>query len=141
MSFSRAALFLATAGWLVALAVPVLGHDEETGADAARIEGRAVDAAWADPAARARAVAAGAPLFVRHCASCHGTGGQGVAASHTPDLTDDHWLFGGDDIDTFLINASDIAFTIRHGIRSDDPHTAQSGADARARHRAQPRSR
>ena len=124
MSLFRATLLLASAGLLAsALARPVFGHSEEEGANAATAEGKAVDAAWANPAARARALAAGAPLFARHCARCHGAAGHGLATSHTPDLTDDQWLFGGDDIDTFLINASDIAFTIRHGIRSGDPHT------------------
>ena len=80
-----------------------------------------VDAIWADPGARARAEQAGAPLFQKHCAGCHGADAHGLADHHTPDLTDDRWLFGGEDIDTFLIRASDIAFTIRHGIRSSDP--------------------
>jgi cbb3-type cytochrome c oxidase subunit III len=83
----------------------------------------AIDAAWADPAARARAEKAGAPLYRRHCAACHGADAKGLDRWHTPDLTDGRWLFGGEDIDTFLIRASDIAFTIRHGIRTDDPHS------------------
>lgn len=109
---SRSTLLLAGAGLLAAaLSGPVLGH--RTGAS--------IDAAWANPVARGRAIKAGAPLYARHCAGCHGADARGTSAAHTPDLTDDHWLFGGEDIDTFLIRPSDIAFTIRHGIRSADP--------------------
>jgi cytochrome c oxidase cbb3-type subunit 3 len=86
-----------------------------------RRAGPAVDAAWADPVARGRAIKAGAPLYQKHCAGCHGADARGTAAAHTPDLTDGRWLFGGEDIDTFLIRPSDIAFTIVHGIRSGDP--------------------
>lgn len=112
MSWSRSTLMLASAGLALALvAGPVAGHRSAPG----------IDAVWADPAARARAERAGAPLFQRHCAGCHGADARGIAAAHTPDLTDDRWLFGGEDIDTFLIRPSDIAFTIRHGIRSGDP--------------------
>jgi len=75
----------------------------------------------ASPAGQAQAIRAGAPLFQQHCAGCHGADARGLAAAHTPDLTDGRWLFGGDDIDTFLIRPSDIAFTIEHGIRTDDP--------------------
>lgn len=83
----------------------------------------AEDRALADPAARARAMAAAAPLFARHCARCHGADGAGSAARHAPSLIDDRWIFGGEDIDTFLIRPSDIARTIRHGIRAHDPQT------------------
>lgn len=80
-----------------------------------------VDAQWANPAQRAQAIAAGAPLFRQHCAGCHGVDGKGAAGAHAPDLTDDRWLFGGEDIDTFLIRPSDIAQVIRHGLRTTDP--------------------
>lgn len=111
MTWSRSMLLLAGAGLLAMLCGPVLGH-RATGS---------IDAVWADPAARGRAIKAGAPLYARHCAGCHGADARGMAAAHTPDLTDDRWLFGGEDIDTFLIRPSDIAFIIRHGIRSGDP--------------------
>jgi cytochrome c oxidase cbb3-type subunit 3 len=93
------------------------------GAAGGRARPLSVDAQWADPVARARAIRAGAPLFRQHCAGCHGADAKGIASAHVPDLTDDRWLFGGADIDTFLIRPSDIAFTIRHGIRSGDPRT------------------
>jgi len=112
MSWSRSTLLLAGAGLIAAvLAGPVFGHRSA----------RSADAVWADPVARASAIKAGAPLYARHCAGCHGADARGTMAAHTPDLTDGHWLFGGEDIDTFLIRPSDIAFTILHGIRSGDP--------------------
>jgi cytochrome c oxidase cbb3-type subunit 3 len=112
MSWSRSLLVLAGAGLLGAVvAAPVSGRRAVP----------QVDAMWANPVARAAAIKAGAPLYARHCAGCHGTDARGTSAAHTPDLTDGHWLFGGEDIDTFLIRPSDIAFTILHGIRSGDP--------------------
>jgi cytochrome c oxidase cbb3-type subunit 3 len=112
MSWSRSTLLLASAGLLTAmLAGPASG----------RHPGPSVDAIWANPVARAAAIKAGAPLYARHCAGCHGADARGTTAAHTPDLTDGRWLFGGEDIDTFLIRPSDIAFTIVHGIRSGDP--------------------
>jgi cytochrome c oxidase cbb3-type subunit 3 len=112
MPWSRSMVLLAGAGLLAAmLCGPVQGHRT----------GNPIDAAWANPAARAQAIKAGAPLYLKHCAGCHGVDARGTSAAHTPDLTDGRWLFGGEDIDTFLIRPSDIAFTILHGIRSGDP--------------------
>ena len=112
MSKARSVLLLAG----VALLTTTL-----TGPVSGRRVGNSGDAIWADPAARASAIKAGAPLYRRHCAGCHGSDAKGTGAAHTPDLTDGRWLFGGTDIDTFLIRPSDIAFTIVHGIRSGDP--------------------
>ncbi|BEU99917.1 c-type cytochrome [Novosphingobium olei] len=90
--------------------------------------GAAALAAPAVPHADARAIKAGRALFAANCASCHGIDGKGAAGHHVPDLTDDRWLFGGEDVDTFLIRPSDIATTIRHGIRADDPQTRNLAA-------------
>ncbi len=107
--------------WMVMLGFAAL-IGGATGAPAAGHRAApSVDALWADPVARARAIRAGAPLYRQHCAGCHGADARGTASAHTPDLTDGRWLYGGEDIDTFLIRPSDIAFTIRHGIRSGDP--------------------
>ncbi len=78
------------------------------------------NAIWANPAARAAATRKGAPIFARTCASCHGADGKGAPGAFVPDLTDDRWLYGGDDIDTFIMRASDIEQTIFHGIRAGD---------------------
>ena len=123
MSRSRSTLLLAAGLVAAMLAGPVFGNGEEGPSGGAAVEGKAIDAAWANPAARARAEKAGAPLFARHCAGSRGADARGLRAAHTPDLTDGRWLFGGDDIDTFLIRPSDIAFTIRHGIRTGDPQS------------------
>jgi cytochrome c oxidase cbb3-type subunit 3 len=88
-----------------------------------RIGQSSADAIWAKPDLRQDAIALGQPLFARHCASCHGQDLKGLASAHTPDLTDDRWLFGGEDIDTFVMRASDVERTILHGIRAKDPKT------------------
>jgi cytochrome c oxidase cbb3-type subunit 3 len=122
MTSPKGTLLLAAGLLVTAIAArPLLGQDDaEAGVSP---QEKAIDTVWADPAARARAARAGAPVFAAHCASCHGRDGRGLAKWHTPDLTDDRWLFGGEDIDTFLINASDIAFTVDHGIRTADPRS------------------
>ncbi|MBJ3763330.1 cytochrome-c oxidase, cbb3-type subunit III [Maribius pontilimi] len=60
------------------------------------------------------AVSAGASVFASHCSQCHGAGAAGVQAAGYPNLLDDAWLWGGE--------ITDIAYTVRHGIRNDtDP--------------------
>jgi len=49
-------------------------------------------------------LAAGREIYLRHCATCHGAGGEGGVG---PNLTDDYWLHGG--------SAADIVKTIRYG--------------------------
>lgn len=120
MRMRLSSALLAAAAGLASIAI---GTHAFAGATGGRRAASPIDAAWADPAQRARAIKAGAPLFQQHCAACHGADAKGIAAAHTPDLTDGHWLFGGEDIDTFVIRASDIAFTIRHGIRTADPRS------------------
>lgn len=66
-----------------------------------------------DPALRDSAVAAGAPVYRRHCASCHGIAGKGDAGLGVPDLTDDDHLYGSG----LVAEIEEIA---RHGIRSGD---------------------
>jgi len=78
------------------------------------------DGIWANPALREQAIRAGEPVFARACAGCHGADGRGTPGGHAPDLTDDRWLYGGEDIDTFMMRASDIERTVLHGIRADD---------------------
>ena len=61
-----------------------------------------------------RAASRGRPVFQAHCAQCHGSNGKGDQALGVPDLTDRDWLYGSGRI-------SEIAQTIRYGIRSGDP--------------------
>jgi cytochrome c oxidase cbb3-type subunit III len=63
-----------------------------------------------DPQLFAFAQAQARPVFAENCAPCHGTGGGG--AKGYPNLNDDEWLWGG--------KLDDIAFTIRHGVRTND---------------------
>lgn len=89
----------------------------------ARLGAAPANAIWNDPLSRKEAIALAPPLFAKHCAACHGTELKGRAGAHVPDLTDDRWLFGGEDIDTFIMKASDVETTILHGIRANDPRT------------------
>jgi len=45
---------------------------------------------------RAR-VAAGKEAFAANCAACHGENGRGMTEMGAPDLTDDTWIYGGDE--------------------------------------------
>ena len=39
----------------------------------------------------------GAQIFLDHCASCHGEDARGIDVIGAPNLTDDAWIYGGDD--------------------------------------------
>ena len=45
----------------------------------------------------AERIAAGAEIFANNCASCHGENGAGNMDLGAPNLTDDFWIYGGDD--------------------------------------------
>lgn len=92
------------------------GRDEQIAA----LRDASADVIWRDPKLRPVALELGAQLYTQHCASCHGVDLRGLRALHTPDLTDAHWLYGGDDIDAFVIHPADIEKTILHGIHAPD---------------------
>lgn len=46
-------------------------------------------------------IAAGAEIFANNCASCHGETGAGNMDLGAPNLTDDSWIYGGDDESMF----------------------------------------
>jgi cytochrome c oxidase cbb3-type subunit 3 len=46
-------------------------------------------------------IAAGADIFANNCASCHGENGAGNMDIGAPNLTDDFWIYGGDDATMF----------------------------------------
>lgn len=48
-----------------------------------------------DPA-EAQAIAAGEEVFAANCVACHGDDGKGKRDVGAPDLTDQHWIYGGD---------------------------------------------
>ncbi len=51
--------------------------------------------------APADTIAAGAEIFANNCASCHGDNAAGNTDLGAPDLTDDFWIYGGDDATMF----------------------------------------
>lgn len=73
----------------------------------------------------------GEQVFRAHCASCHGDDLKGIASRHTPDLTDELWLFSGDDLESggLRITVSDVVKTISYGIRSGEPQSRAGNAD------------
>jgi cytochrome c oxidase cbb3-type subunit 3 len=52
-------------------------------------------------AAQAKAVEAGRAVFAANCASCHGEEGKGNPELGAPDLTDNIWLYGGDEASVY----------------------------------------
>ncbi|SEL03545.1 cytochrome c oxidase cbb3-type subunit 3 [Roseovarius nanhaiticus] len=63
------------------------------------------------------AVSAGRSVFANNCSQCHGAGAAGVQAAGYPNLLDDDWIWGG--------TLTDIAYTVRHGIRNEDDPDAR----------------
>ncbi|MDT3684377.1 MAG: cytochrome-c oxidase, cbb3-type subunit III [Pseudorhodoplanes sp.] len=78
-----------------------------------RIQSSTLEEILSDQQMLSFARAQGRAAFADNCAPCHGAGGGG--AKGYPNLVDDDWLWGG--------KLEDIAFTIRHGIRSTDEQT------------------
>jgi cytochrome c oxidase cbb3-type subunit III len=72
----------------------------------------------------AQAMMLGRKVYADHCAGCHGADLKGLPDQHTPDLTDDDWRFGGDDLPSGGAKKypSDVEWTVRYGIRSGHPN-------------------
>jgi len=66
------------------------------------------------------AMTEGKALYEMHCSACHGMDLKGVPDKHTPDLTDNNWMYVGDDLDTGGVThtAADVEKTILLGIRA-----------------------
>ncbi len=60
------------------------------------------------------ALGRGKSAYQSHCATCHGSAGQGDPARGIPNLTDADWLYGAGEV-------SDIERVVDYGIRSDNP--------------------
>lgn len=111
------------------LSLGVIGAFGVVGASAAgdgavlakRLAATPADAVPKDKALLAYAIKRGGTVFAKNCASCHGANGKGRADEHTPDLTDNVWLWIGKDIDTFKMHPSDVEDTITYGIRTKNP--------------------
>jgi cytochrome c oxidase cbb3-type subunit 3 len=82
----------------------------QRGAMADRMAGASLQEILDDQQLLAFARAQGRTAFADNCAPCHGTGGGG--AKGYPNLNDDDWIWGG--------KLSELALSIRHGIRSTD---------------------
>jgi cytochrome c oxidase cbb3-type subunit 3 len=81
-----------------------------------QLSGSSLQQIEADPNLFQFAREAGKSAFGDNCATCHGSGGQGVKGY--PNLNDDVWLWGG--------TLDDIKLTLTVGIRSTHPDTRQS---------------
>jgi mono/diheme cytochrome c family protein len=79
----------------------------------------------------ATAMMVGKEVYDKNCAGCHGADLKGNKAQHAPDLTDSNWLFSGDDLATGGLTKfpSDVEWTVRYGIRSDNPYARGVEAD------------
>ncbi len=93
---------------------------EDPAAALARLAPVATNDIAKDPALLAIAMEQGKVGYDMHCASCHGADLKGSPEQHTPDLTDNFWIYAGDDLDTggIVHNAADVEKTITNGIRS-----------------------
>jgi cytochrome c oxidase cbb3-type subunit 3 len=96
-----------------AIATDLAALRAQRGAMGDQIATASLDEILADQKMLDFARAQGRAAFADNCAPCHGAGGGG--AKGYPNLNDDDWLWGG--------KLDDIAFTIRHGIRSTDDQT------------------
>jgi cbb3-type cytochrome c oxidase subunit III len=79
----------------------------------------------------AGAMLLGKKVYEKNCAACHGADLKGIPDQHTPDLTDGEWRFSGDDRASGgnVKFPSDVEWTVRYGIRSDNPNARGLEAD------------
>jgi cytochrome c oxidase cbb3-type subunit 3 len=79
----------------------------------------------------AGAMSLGKNVYAKHCATCHSADLKGIPDQHTPDLTDAEWRFSGDDLASGgnVKFPSDVEWTVRYGIRSDNPNARGLEAD------------
>jgi cytochrome c oxidase cbb3-type subunit 3 len=77
------------------------------------------------PALQQTAMTLGKDIYEKNCGGCHGGDLKGSAENHTPDLTDDYWMFTGDDLNSggLILFPSDVEKTVLYGIRSDHEKT------------------
>lgn len=125
------AIFLSTA---LAIALVACNRQEATAPtepapiappDLTRLSNVATNDIGKDPVLGQIALAAGTALYDANCASCHGGDAKGTPDSHTPNLTDNEWLYSGDDSESggLVHTAADVEKLIRYGIRSEHPTT------------------
>lgn len=98
---------------------PVVRYRRRWG-DLSRLTTVATNDIAKDPQFVELAVAAGKTLYGAQCSGCHGADLKGTPGQHTPDLTDNEWLYIGDNPDSGggVHTAADVEKTIRLGIRA-----------------------
>jgi cytochrome c oxidase cbb3-type subunit III len=79
----------------------------------------------------ATAMTLGRSVYDKNCAACHGADLKGIPDRHAPDLTDAEWRFSGDDLASggSIKFPSDVEWTVRYGIRTDNPNARGLEAD------------
>ncbi|HSV23268.1 MAG TPA: c-type cytochrome [Xanthobacteraceae bacterium] len=133
-SLTSVTLIVLGIGVAAAAQVPSLEPEEEYGEFLARPEELA-SLAVNDIARSLRltggAMSLGKKVYAKHCAMCHGADLKGIPDEHTPDLTDADWRFSGDDLASGgnVKFPSDVEWTVRYGIRSDNPNARGLEAD------------
>jgi cytochrome c oxidase cbb3-type subunit 3 len=106
---------------LLASAVMLSGcNQQDPAARLAQLTPVPVNDIAAMPELNTIAMEEGRRLYEVHCASCHGADLKGLPDQHTPDLTDNDWMYAGDDLDTggMIHTAADIEKTVTNGIRA-----------------------
>lgn len=95
-------------------------HPEAAADPLSKLATVATDDIAGNPELNAIAMSSGKTLYEANCASCHGADLRGIPDQHTPNLTDDFWIYAGDDLDSggVVHKASDVEQTITNGIRS-----------------------
>jgi cytochrome c oxidase cbb3-type subunit 3 len=75
----------------------------------------------ANPELNTIAMEEGQRLYEAHCASCHGADLKGLDEHHAPDLTDNEWIFAGDNLDSggIVHEPADVEKTVTYGIRAN----------------------
>ncbi len=77
------------------------------------------------------AMISGKEVYEKHCAGCHGLDLKGSKEMHAPNLTDQFWMFSGDDLPSggMMKYPSDVEYTIKYGIRSGNENARGNEAD------------
>jgi len=107
--------------------------------DPARLATVATNDIGKTPDLQQAAMTMGKDVYDTNCGGCHGSDLKGSAENHTPDLTDDYWMFTGDDLNSggLIMFPSDVERTVLYGIRSDHEKTRKDadmpGLGAQAR--------
>lgn len=81
--------------------MPAFGRDGILSREDVRVVSDYVQSLSGNSEAPAARLEQGATIFAENCASCHGEDGSGNISLGAPNLTDDFWIYGGDDAAIF----------------------------------------